>query len=54
MTTEQAQEMLNELKQIRQALEKMQSRKLRPAPDDKVSYKFSPAGFRWETPKPRW
>jgi protein-disulfide isomerase len=45
MTTEQAQEMLNELKQIRQALEKMQSPQAAPAPDDKVSYKFSPGGF---------
>jgi len=42
---EQAQEMLNELKQIRQALEKMQSPQAAPAPDDKVSYKFSPGGF---------
>jgi protein-disulfide isomerase len=45
MTTEQAQEMLNELKQIRQALEKMQSPQQAPAPDDKVSYKFSSGGF---------
>jgi protein-disulfide isomerase len=45
MTTEQAREMLNELKQIRQALEKMQSPQQAPAPDDKVSYKFSPGGF---------
>jgi protein-disulfide isomerase len=45
MTAEQAQEMLNELKQIRQALEKMQSPQQAPAPDDKVSYKFSPGGF---------
>jgi len=45
MTSEQAQEMLNELKQIRQTLEKMQSPQAAPAPDDKVSYKFSPGGF---------
>ncbi len=45
MTSEQAQEMLNELKQIRQTLEKMQSPQAAPAPDDKVSYKFSPSGF---------
>jgi len=45
ITSEQAQEMLNELKQIRQALEKMQSPQAAPAPDDKVSYKLSPGGF---------
>jgi protein-disulfide isomerase len=45
ITSEQAKEMLNELKQIRQALEKMQSPQAAPAPDDKVSYKFSPGGF---------
>ena len=45
ITSEQAKDMLNELKQIRQALEKMQSPQAAPAPDDKVSYKFSPGGF---------
>ena len=45
ITSEQAQEMLNELKQIRQTLEKMQSPQAAPAPDDKVSYKFAPGGF---------
>src|SRR5947207_7786168 len=45
MTSEQAQDMLNELKLIRQTLEKMQSPQAAPAPDDKVSYKFSPGGF---------
>jgi protein-disulfide isomerase len=45
MTAEQAQEMINELKQIRQTLEKMQSPQAAPAPDDKVSYKLSPGGF---------
>jgi protein-disulfide isomerase len=45
ITTEQAQEMLNELKLIRQAMEKMQSPQAAPAPDDKVSYKFAPGGF---------
>jgi protein-disulfide isomerase len=45
MTAEQAQEIINELKQIRQTLEKMQSPQAAPAPDDKVSYKLSPGGF---------
>jgi protein-disulfide isomerase len=45
ITSEQAQEMLNELKQIRQALERMQSPQQARAPDDKVSYKLSPGGF---------
>jgi protein-disulfide isomerase len=45
ITTEQAQDIINELKQIRQTLEKMQSPQQAPAPDDKVSYKFSPGGF---------
>jgi protein-disulfide isomerase len=45
MTAEQAQEMIDELKQIRQTLEKMQSPQAAPAPDDKVSYKLSPGGF---------
>jgi len=45
LTSEQAQEIINELKQIRQTLEKMQSPQAAPAPDDKVSYKFSPGGF---------
>jgi protein-disulfide isomerase len=45
MTAEQAAEMINELKQIRQTLEKMQSPQAAPAPDDKVSYKLSPGGF---------
>jgi len=45
MTAEQAQEMINELKQIRQTLEKMQTPQAAPAPDDKVSYKLTPGGF---------
>jgi len=45
ITTEQAQDILNELKLIRQTLEKMQSGQQVPAPDDKVSYKLSPGGF---------
>jgi protein-disulfide isomerase len=48
MTTEQAQEMLNELKAIRTAVEKMQVQapgQPAPAPDDKVSYKLAPGGF---------
>src|SRR6266404_7830642 len=45
ITSEQAQDVINELKQIRQTLEKMQSPQAAPAPDDKVSYKFSPGGF---------
>jgi protein-disulfide isomerase len=45
LTSEQAQEIINELKQIRQTLEKMQSPQAAPAPDDKVSYKLSPGGF---------
>src|SRR6266404_1999284 len=45
ITSEQAQDIINELKQIRQTLEKMQSPQAAPAPDDKVSYKFSPGGF---------
>ena len=45
ISSEQAQDILNELKQIRQVLEKMQSPQAAPAPDDKVSYKFSPGGF---------
>src|ERR1700745_2916230 len=45
MTAEQAQEMINELKQIRQTLEKMQSPQAAPTPDDKVSYKLTPGGF---------
>jgi protein-disulfide isomerase len=45
LTSEQAQEIINELKQIRQTLEKMQSPQAQPAPDDKVSYKLSPSGF---------
>ncbi len=45
ITSEQAQDIINELKQIRQTLEKMQSPQQAPAPDDKVSYKFSPGGF---------
>ena len=45
LTSEQAQEIINELKQIRQTLEKMQSPQAPAAPDDKVSYKLSPGGF---------
>ena len=46
ITNEQAQDILNELKAIRQVLEKMQSGgQQAPAPDDKVSYKLSPGGF---------
>ncbi|HZI84840.1 MAG TPA: DsbA family protein [Casimicrobiaceae bacterium] len=45
ITSEQAQEIINELKQIRQTLEKMQTPQAAPAPDDKVSYKLSPGGF---------
>jgi protein-disulfide isomerase len=45
ITSEQAQDIINELKQIRQTLEKMQSPQAAPAPDDKVSYKLSPGGF---------
>jgi len=45
ITSEQAQDMLNELKAIRQVLEKMQSGQQAPAPDDKVSYKLAPGGF---------
>ena len=45
ITTEQAQDMLNELKAIRQVLEKMQTGQPAPAPDDKVSYKLTPGGF---------
>src|SRR2546429_9087723 len=42
MTSQQAQEMLNEVKQIRQTLEKKQSPPAAPAPHHKESYKFSP------------
>ena len=45
ITSEQAQDIVNELKQIRQLLEKMQSGQQAQAPDDKVSYRFSPGGF---------
>ena len=45
ITNEQAQDILNELRQIRQLLERMQTGQQAPAPDDKVSYKFSPGGF---------
>ena len=45
ITSQQAQDIINELKQIRQTLEKMQSPQAAPAPDDKVSYKLSPGGF---------
>jgi len=49
MTTEQAQEMLNELKAIRAAVEKLQSapaQQQAAAPaSDKVSYKLAPGGF---------
>lgn len=45
ITSEQGQAILDELKLIRQTLEKMQSGQQVPAPDDKVSYKLSPGGF---------
>lgn len=45
ITSEQGQAILDELKLIRQTLEKMQSGQQAPAPDDKVSYKLSPGGF---------
>ena len=45
ITHEQAQEMLNELKQIRQTLEKMQGPQRAPGQDDKVSYDMVPGGF---------
>ena len=45
ITNEQAQDILNELKQIRMLLEKMQTGAQAPAIDDKVSYKFAPGGF---------
>jgi protein-disulfide isomerase len=45
ITAEQAQDMLNELKAIRQVLEKMQTGQAAPAPDDKVSYKLTPGAF---------
>ncbi|HTR59812.1 MAG TPA: DsbA family protein [Casimicrobiaceae bacterium] len=45
ITAQQAQDMLNELKAIRQVLEKMQTGQAAPAPDDKVSYKLTPGGF---------
>lgn len=45
ITNEQAQDILNELRQIRQLLERMQTGQQAPAPDDKVSYRFSPGGF---------
>jgi protein-disulfide isomerase len=45
ITNEQAQDILNELRQIRQLLEKIQTGQQAPAPDDKVSYRFSPSGF---------
>ncbi|HTS23760.1 MAG TPA: DsbA family protein [Casimicrobiaceae bacterium] len=51
ISSEQAQEIINELKQIRQTLEKMQSPQAAPAPDDKVSYKLSPGGFSMGDPK---
>jgi protein-disulfide isomerase len=45
ITTEQAQDILNELKQIRQVLEKMQSGNQAAPQDDKVSYKLPAGGF---------
>jgi protein-disulfide isomerase len=48
MTKEQAQEMLNELKAIHAAMDKLQvagQQQAAPAPDDKVSYKLAPGGF---------
>ncbi|HEV3241343.1 MAG TPA: DsbA family protein [Casimicrobiaceae bacterium] len=51
ITSQQAQEMINELKQIRQVLEKMQGPQQAPAQDDKVSYRLSPGGFSMGDPK---
>ncbi len=51
ISSEQAQEMINELKQIRQTLEKMQAPQQAPAADDKVSYKLAPGGFSLGDPK---
>jgi protein-disulfide isomerase len=46
ITSEQAQEILNELKLIRQALERQPAAPGAPAPvDDKVSMAFAPGGF---------
>jgi protein-disulfide isomerase len=45
ISSEQAQDILNELKAIRQVLEKMQSGQQAPAADDKVSYKLAPGGL---------
>jgi protein-disulfide isomerase len=45
ITSQQADQIISELKQIRQTLEKMQSPQAAPAPDDKVSYKLAPGGF---------
>jgi protein-disulfide isomerase len=45
ITNEQAQDILNELKQIRQVLEKMQSGNQAAPQDDKVSYKMPSGGF---------
>ncbi len=48
MTTEQAQEIINELKAIHQGVDKLQQapgQQQAAAPDDKVSYKLAPGGF---------
>jgi protein-disulfide isomerase len=45
ITNEQAKDILNELKQIRQVLEKMQSGNQAAPQDDKVSYKLPAGGF---------
>lgn len=51
ISSEQAQEIINELKQIRQTLEKMGPPPQAPAPNDKVTYKLSPGGFSMGDPK---
>jgi protein-disulfide isomerase len=51
ITSDQAQQIIDELKQIRQALEKMQAPQPAPAPNDKVSYKLTPGGFSMGDPK---
>src|SRR5215831_2096080 len=45
ISSEQGQEILNELKQIRQLLERMQNGGQAGAVDDKVSYKLAPGGL---------
>lgn len=51
ITSDQAQQIIDELKQIRQALEKMQAPQPAPAPGDKVSYRLTPGGFSIGDPK---